>query len=164
MKKKLFSAILSLALATIMVIAVPISASAIESTSVRGSKISSPVVTGDTTSSVEQPQISTNSFIEPRDNYVVLDQNVSTGGHSWTQPSGYSSYRLYATNTRNEKMQITVSYGSNSYSYDIAANKSITIVVNNAVSGNHDIDFTTPSGSVSGKVTVRVSDTELQLP
>ncbi|MDR9854770.1 hypothetical protein RJP21_14235 [Paenibacillus sp. VCA1] len=157
-KKPAFSAILSVALTATMVISLPVLASASESSSVSGGpKSSSLIVASDTTSiETEHPQISTGTSIEPFSNYVVLDQAVSTYGHSWNQPVGYPAYRIYATNTRSETMVITVKYGSQSYSYDISGNSSTTIVVNNATSGTHSIDFTTKSGAVSGNVQVRV--------
>ncbi|MWV47146.1 hypothetical protein GRF59_26480 [Paenibacillus sp. HJL G12] len=162
-KKKAFSAILSLALVASIAMAMPVLASTSESPSVSGTKTSSLVFAKDTTSNEqEHPQISTGPSIEPYSNYVILDQAVSTFGHSWDQPVGYPAYRVYATNTRSEIMVMTVKYGSQSYSYDIAANSSTAIVVNNATSGRHSIDFTTKSGAVSGNVQVRVSDTGLQ--
>lgn len=106
------------------------------------------------------------SLIQPRINYDIIDEDVRTSGHMWDQPSGYSAYRIYVTNNRTEKMTMTVKYSGKSYTYDVPAKSGgkagwLKVVTNNAVSGRHEIDFTTPSGTVDGEVTVRVSDSSL---
>lgn len=59
-------------------------------------------------------------------------------------------------------MTVTVSSPGGTFSKEVPANSSKTILtVRNAISGLHDIDYTTTSGEVSGTVRVRVSNNPL---
>lgn len=97
-----------------------------------------------------------------RNNYLVIDnENIYTSGKYWDQPSGYASYRIFVSNTKNETMKVTVSYGSLSYDFNVSANGTNTITVNNAQAVRHYVSFSTNSGAVSGTISVRVSNTPL---
>lgn len=87
---------------------------------------------------------------------------ASTNGVTWTQPSGDTSYQIDVTNTTDERMRVTVSYGTKNYYFYVAANSSRKYVINNAWENTlHDVDFITDSGAVSGTISVRVSTTSL---
>lgn len=101
--------------------------------------------------------------IMPLSNYLVIDSDsISTYGTSWTQPSDCTAYRISVKNTRSETLKVTVSYGSNSYTFNVSANSTETYTVNNAWSGyKHTVDFSSSSGLVSGTISVRVSTVDL---
>lgn len=52
-------------------------------------------------------------------------------------------------------------FQSNIFAQRVKLNNRYTFTVNSAVSGCHIMDFITPSGAVSGKVNVRISNTDL---
>lgn len=99
----------------------------------------------------------------PMANYIILDTMVTLNGASWTQPVGYSAYRVWVDNTTKQQMTVTVSGGlgesSKTFSIPAGGNKSIT--ENNAGIGKHTISFKVPSGVLSGTVRVRTSNEAL---
>ena len=101
---------------------------------------------------------------EPRTNYLALDNvSISTTSNLWDQSSGFAYARVYVKNDRNGKLKLTLrSPAGKVYAEeDIAANGSITLLVSNASTGAHKASFSSPSGSISGTITVRVSDLPL---
>lgn len=97
-----------------------------------------------------------------RNNYVIINnEDITTSDKTWDQPNGYSYYRFYIKNTRNEKLKVTLRYGKTSKQYTIDGNKDKTVTMANAQPVKHTLSFSSDSGIVSGKVNVRVSDTKL---
>lgn len=100
-------------------------------------------------------------------NYLVVGtdrapEKIYTSDTIWSQPVGYASYRVHIVNTRNEILTVTSRQANGTRtSYECKANDSITLLHNGATSGQHKLSFTTSSGTVSGTVAVRVSDTPL---
>lgn len=105
------------------------------------------------------------SSIQPRTSYLIVDEAITQGGSSWTQPEGYKYYRVWIDNNTDETMKIIITYGSSEHYWEktIAANSEGTVLnaVNAADGWEHNISFSTPSGELDGTVQVRVSDTEL---
>lgn len=97
---------------------------------------------------------------EPRNNYKVIDQEITSNGASWSQPFNYSSYRIWIRNDTNETMTIIHESGLVHREYSVPANTGKVVeVVNDAVPfASHKLDFATSSGIVSGWVAVRVAD------
>lgn len=100
---------------------------------------------------------------QPMVSYVIVDNDVSKDGASWTQPRGYSSYRVWVENTTNYQMKVTIQSSSSedSHIFYVSANDDKTYVVNDAVSGAHTITFSTSTGVLSGTVRVRVANVVL---
>ncbi len=103
-----------------------------------------------------------NAGISPRNNFLIINnEDIYTSGKSWTQPGGYIYYRVNVTNTRSETMTLIIAQDGAAYAtFSVPANGSITIN-GSEIRGNQNISFSTPSGVVSGKINVRVSDLPL---
>lgn len=101
------------------------------------------------------------SQIMPRASYQIIDEDITQRGITWQQPDGYIAYRVWVQNTTGETMTVTVTSDGGTFTETVPANSSKTILtVNNAWENEvHSIDFQTRSGTVSGTVRVRVSDT-----
>ncbi len=102
-----------------------------------------------------------NSQIMPRASYQIINEAITQRGVDWQQPDGYIAYRVWVDNTTSETMTVTVTSAGGTFTETVPANSSKTILtVNNAWENEtHSIDFQTRSGTVSGTVRVRVSDT-----
>lgn len=98
----------------------------------------------------------------PRASQVVVEQSISSLGASWTQPFGNNSYKIWVDNTTDELMTITHTSGFITRIYELEANMSDVVdVVNDAIPfAAHYLDFSTQSGTLSGRVTVRVADVD----
>lgn len=96
----------------------------------------------------------------PRASQVVVEQSINSTGASWTQPFGNNSYKIWVENTTSQTMTITHKSGIKNDTYTVAANTNkVILVVNDALPfAAHYLDFSTPNGILSGRVTVRVSD------
>jgi hypothetical protein len=102
--------------------------------------------------------------IDPFNSYIIVDDPVTHGGSRWNQPVGYSSYRVWVHNTSDAPMTVTVKYNNGMHSHKATlapGEKRVVVKTNGAVVGEHIINFTTNTGTVSGIVRVRVSDTTL---
>lgn len=101
--------------------------------------------------------------VVPMASHIGLDTSITKKSVSWTQTSGYESYRVWVDNTTSQRMTVTITSKSNAdkHTFYVPANSNKSYTVNNAVSGTHTITFATASGDLSGTVRVRVSDTTL---
>lgn len=101
--------------------------------------------------------------IVPMASHIGLDTSITRKNVSWTQTSGYDSYRVWVDNTTSQRMTVTITSKSNAdkHTFYVPANSNKSYTVNDAVSGTHTITFATASGDLSGTVRVRVSDTTL---
>ncbi len=87
--------------------------------------------------------------IQPRANYVILNDTLDEGGNRWDQPNGYNAYRVWIENDGNETLYVTISYGQYEHEYTVSANGTKSFTVNNAHDVRHYIDYTTKSGALS---------------
>lgn len=103
------------------------------------------------------------SAIVPLASHIGLDASITRKSESWSQNSGYGSYRVWVDNTTSQRMTVTITSRSNAdqHTFYVPANSNKTYTVNDAVSGNHIITFATASGVLSGTVRVRVSEEPL---
>ena len=100
--------------------------------------------------------------IQPMANYVQLDTKITAAGASWTQPWGYSSYRIWVDNTTNQTMTVTItSVLEDTHVFSVFPKSGKTYTINEASYGKHSIDFQTNNGVVSGTVRVRVANEAL---
>ena len=98
----------------------------------------------------------------PRASQVVVEASISSLGASWVQPFGNNSYKIWVDNTTDQVMTVTHVSGLRNDTYEVEPNsKRVVAVVNNAIPfAEHRLDFSTPNGVLSGRVTVRVSDVD----
>lgn len=102
------------------------------------------------------------SMPNERTNYIILESPISTASLYWDQPSGFSYYRAFVTNTKDEDLKVVIDYdGTVDHTFTVKANSSYTLKVSNAKAKRHTVSFSSASGKVSGNITVRVSDQEL---
>ena len=101
--------------------------------------------------------------IVPFASHIGLDVSITKTSESWSQNSGYGSYRVWVDNTTSQRMTVTITSrsASDQHTFYVPANSNKTYTVNDAVSGTHTITFTTASGDLSGTVRVRVSEEPL---
>lgn len=101
--------------------------------------------------------------IVPMASHIGLDVSITRKSESWSQNSGYGSYRVWVENTTSQRMTATITSrsASDQHTFYVSANSNKTYTVNNAVSGTHTITFATASGYLSGTVRVRVSEEPL---
>ena len=100
--------------------------------------------------------------IQPMANYVQLDTKITAAGASWTQPWGYSSYRIWVDNTTNRTMTVTItSTFEPAHSFTVGSLSNKSYVVNDASYGKHKVVSSTSNDMLSGTVRVRVSETPL---
>lgn len=100
--------------------------------------------------------------IQPMANYVQLDTKISAAGAYWTQPWGYSAYRIWVDNTTNRTMTVTItSIFEPTHSFTVGAQSNKSYVVNDASYGKHKVIFSTSNNVLSGTVRVRVSEAPL---
>ncbi|MCD8143967.1 MAG: M56 family metallopeptidase [Oscillospiraceae bacterium] len=88
---------------------------------------------------------------------VISERPINSAGVTWYQDSSYAAYRILVQNTTDETMTVSVVTGSGTLPYTVAANSTAILTMNNAETGQYDLDFQTPSGSVGGCVSVCVS-------
>lgn len=96
---------------------------------------------------------------------LIIDKaNITDDGISWRQPYGYNAFRVWVSNTTNKAMTVKISstWGY-SKTVSVPANSSKTVVTENDAHSlvTYKVNFTTSIGTVSGKVSVRVSDQNL---
>ncbi len=102
------------------------------------------------------------TVVHPMNDYVLLNVPITKKEESWSQPWGYSSYRVWVENTTKLAMSVTITYfGNKTHVFSVPAGKSETYVVNDATYGSHKISFKTVNNVLSGTVRVRVSDMAL---
>lgn len=100
--------------------------------------------------------------IEPLSNYVQLDTKITAAGASWTQPWGYSSYRIWVDNTTRQTMTVTItSVLEKTHTFSVLPKSSRNYVINEASYGKHSISFKTSDSVLSGTVRVRVANEAL---
>lgn len=101
--------------------------------------------------------------VVPMASHIGLDTSITKKSVTWTQTSGYDSYRVWVDNTTSQRMTVTITSKSNAdkHTFYVPANSNKTYTVNDAVSGTHTITFATASGDLSGTVRVRVSEEPL---
>lgn len=102
--------------------------------------------------------------ITPMANRLVINKlAITRESESWYQQSGYDSYRVWVENTSNRLMAVTIrsACGSEYHRYFVSANSSKNYVVNDAVSGVHTISFDVGTATLSGTLSVRISEEPL---
>lgn len=113
-------------------------------------------------SSNEAESIAANSeMMQPGTNFPVIeDMPVRNSGVMWEHTAPYVHARVYVNNTTSETMKVSIMENGTLYdSYEVAPNGDCIKVYNDLPVGAIKIDFITGSGTVSGSVAVRVSDT-----
>lgn len=100
--------------------------------------------------------------IQPMSSYIQLDTKVTVAGASWTQPWGYSSYRIWVDNTTGTLMTVTItSPGGQKKNLYVPADTSKTYTENSAKYGKYRVSFQCYGDTLSGTIRVRVSETSL---
>ncbi len=90
--------------------------------------------------------------------YLVIDNEIIYNSDKvWTQPDGFGYYILDVSNIGKEKLTIIVRNENYYEKFTVAPNSSKTMEVNDAVGGDYRVSFTTASGEVYGKISVRIS-------
>lgn len=99
--------------------------------------------------------------IQPLTNFPVIeDMPIRSAGVTWEHTAPYVHARVYVNNTTSETMKVSVMENGALYdSYEVAPNGDCIKVYNDLPVGVIKIDFITGSGTVSGSVAARVSDT-----
>lgn len=103
--------------------------------------------------------------ISARTTDLIIDKaNITDDGVSWRQPYGYNAFRVWVSNTTNKTMTVKI---TSTWGYEqtitVPANSSKTVKTENNAHSlvTYRVDFSTSIGTVSGKVSVRVSDKDL---
>lgn len=105
--------------------------------------------------------------IIPFTDFLALDNaNLNNGGNSWSQASGYDYARVYISNSQSQTLNVYLSYDDsgtkhNIYTGTVNGSSSLTINVTHASGHVFYVDYNTADGTVSGKISVRVSDVPL---
>lgn len=101
-------------------------------------------------------------MIQPLDNRQEVPDTAITPKNTsvrWTQPIGYTSYRIWVRNDTDEEMTVTHVSGLLRERYSVPANTGTFVCLNNGAIplAPHTLDFSVLSGQPYGSVAVRVS-------
>lgn len=109
------------------------------------------------------PAFAAEPGIEPLTDYLAVDEDVHRVGSRWTQPNGYSYYRVWVYNTSTTTMTVTLTYpnGAKEQKTLAAGANKVLFETNNAAAGLYYLSFMNTNGNVTGTVRVRVSDISL---
>lgn len=104
-----------------------------------------------------------NDTASARTSKVIFDnKKITSAGVSWKQPLGYNAFRVWVHNTTNEVMtvKVTSAWGYHTEVNLPANTQKIVDINNDAHFVTYNVDFDTPTGSVSGYVSVRAADVD----
>lgn len=93
---------------------------------------------------------------------LQVDASITRKSISWTQPNGYTAYRIWVENTTSVEMKVTIVDSKNkTQAFYVPSKGNKTFTDNRAVTGNYTISFYTGNVAPSGSVRVRVSTESL---
>lgn len=93
---------------------------------------------------------------------LQVDASITRKSMTWTQPNGYTAYRIWVENTTSVEMKVTIVDSKNkTQAFYVPSKGSKTFTDNHAVTGNCTISFYTGTVAPSGSVRVRVSTESL---
>lgn len=96
---------------------------------------------------------------ETQQNNLVIDNHaITTSGTSWQQPNGFPFWRAFITNDSDQTLTVTYTYSTGqTMRVVVPARNTLTSTTSNATAGTTRADFSSPNGTVNGRITVRVS-------
>lgn len=93
---------------------------------------------------------------------LPIDSTITRKSMTWTQPNGYTAYRIWVENTTSVEMKVTIVDSKNkTQAFYVPSKGNKTFTDNHAVTGNYTISFYTGNVAPSGSVRVRVSTESL---
>ena len=93
---------------------------------------------------------------------LPIDSTITRKSMTWTQPNGYTAYRIWVENTTSVEMKVTIVDSKNkTQAFYVPSKGNKTFTDNHAVTGNYTISFYTGNVAPSGSVRVIVSTESL---
>lgn len=93
---------------------------------------------------------------------LQVDASITRKSINWTQPNGYTAYRIWIENTTSVEMKVTVVDSKNKTQvFYVPSKGSKAFTDNHAVTGEYTINFYTGSAAPTGLVRVRISTESL---
>ena len=93
---------------------------------------------------------------------LPIDSTITRKSMTWTQPNGYTAYRIWVENTTSVEMKVTIVDSKNkTQAFYVPSKGSKTFTNNHAVTGDYVISFYTGTVAPSGSVRVRISTESL---
>lgn len=90
----------------------------------------------------------------------IVDEDFSYYGHVWTQPEEQVNYKITINNTGDEAVTFNIYYGTSEFEHQVTVSSmaSKTVRVENALPGEHNIEFDTEEVDLSGTIQIWVSE------
>lgn len=93
---------------------------------------------------------------------LPIDNTITRKSMTWTQPDGYTAYRIWVENTTSVEMKVTIVDSKNkTQAFYVPSKGNKTFTDNRAVTGKYTISFYTGTVTPTGLVRVRVSTESL---
>lgn len=108
-------------------------------------------------------QVVSGDSVGQRAQIIIFDNvSIDRSGRMWEQPQGYPYARADITNSTNETMTVSFMQNGNLVNTHTINANDTGIIYGTNFSGYMSIDFMTPSGPVSGKLTLVASTNSLK--
>ena len=93
---------------------------------------------------------------------LPIDSTITRKSMNWTQPNGYTAYRIWVENTTSVEMKVTIVDSKHkTQAFYVPSKGNKTFTDNCAVTGKYTISFYTGTVTPTGLVRVRVSTESL---
>lgn len=93
---------------------------------------------------------------------LPIDTTITRKSITWSQPNGYTAYRIWVENTTSVEMKVTIVDSKNkTQAFYVPSKGNKTFTDNRAVTGKYTISFYTGTVTPTGLVRVRVSTESL---
>lgn len=99
-------------------------------------------------------------IVQPRLNYLAVDEVITPTGSMWDQAANYKYYRVWVSNSSSTTMRVTLTYpnGRNEEKLLPPGKNDTLFESSSAAAGRYYVNFSNERGDPSGIVRVRVSD------